>query len=152
VTAVYLAASSRDLPRAKRWRDALLQAGLVVASTWIESVEAEGAANPQTASREQRQKWAGACYAEVRSANIVWFLAPPPDAPSCGAWCELGAADTGYAIVICSGPGTEQSIFCALGEEYSSDFLAFAAIVRAHEQKLFNPPIPETDITGAEEW
>lgn len=148
MTAVYIAASSRDIARAKRWRSALLEAGLTVVSTWIESIEAEGEANPRTASREQRSRWAGKCYAEVRSAHVLWLLTPPPDAPSCGAWCELGAAETGYAIVICSGAGTDQSIFCALGEEYASDFHAFAAIVRAHEQKLFTPPHP----AGSEEW
>lgn len=140
MTAVYIAASSRDLPRAIRWRDALLEARLTVVSTWIESVQAEGEANPANATREQRQAWASRCYSEIRSANVLWLLAPPADAPTCGAWCELGAAETGYAIVVCSGPGINRSIFCALGEEYASDFEAFAAIVRAHEQRPFIPP------------
>lgn len=139
MTAVYIAASSLDMARAKRWRTALLEAGLAVTSTWIESIEAVGEANPATATREQRLGWAQQCATGVRNANILWLLSPPLDAPSCGAWCELGVAQNNYTTVVCSGPTTHQSIFCALGAEYASDFEAFAAICLLHQQDVFIP-------------
>ena len=126
---IYLAASSADIDRAKHWRDRLVDAGIEVTSTWITNVEKVGAANPRDATREQRAEWMRGCFREVSSSDVLWFLVPPLDKPTRGAWMEFDYALEHVQDVFASGD-TLQSIACALADdEYATDEEAFAALV-----------------------
>jgi nucleoside 2-deoxyribosyltransferase len=125
---VYLAAASSDLDRVDRWAAALAATGVRVVSTWPANVRSVGSANPREASRLDRARWAERCLAEVRAAHVVWFLVPPIDKPTRGAWFEIGYALAQSQAVVASGD-TRQSIFCAVADyEYASDAEAFDSI------------------------
>jgi hypothetical protein len=128
---VYVAASSAEIERAKRWRDRLRQAGVDAMASWIDSIEQAGAANPDSWPPVQRRRVALECLSEAATALTVWFLVPPkayPDLATRGAWAEIGFAYGGARQLVFSGD-TRQSVFCALGAEYSTDEEAFARIL-----------------------
>lgn len=132
---VYIAASSSEIDRVLNWSAALRYAGVRVVSTWPETIALVGDANPRDATRQQRREWVRQDLAEVDNSRLVWFLVPPIDKPTRGAWVELGYNlgawtwdSKGETRLVCSGD-TKQSIFCALGEEFASDEEAFAWIV-----------------------
>jgi len=124
---VYLAGSTQDIERAKRWRDALVSAGVEVVSTWIEVVEKVGSGNPQDATKVQRADWSTTDLAEVASADVLWLLVPPADKAARGAWLEFGYAVERRITLISSGD-TRQSIFTAMGIELETDEDAFYLI------------------------
>lgn len=133
MTSLYLAASSADIARAVHWRDKLQNYAVEVISTWIENVRRVGSGNPRDASHDDRRAWSLQCLAEVRAADVLWFLVPTVEIATRGAWLELGYAigrgvARGGPRIICSGD-TKQSIFCALGEEFELDQDAFAAAI-----------------------
>jgi hypothetical protein len=124
---VYIAASSADIERAEHWRDRLIAAGVHVNSSWMAGIRAVGAANPRDASPEQRAMWARQCLLEVVEADVLWLLVPS-GATSFGACWESGAASVSDVRIISSGD-TLRSIFTALGDEFSDDDTAFAAVL-----------------------
>lgn len=119
---IYIAASSHplEIARAKSVRERLIARGHVITSTWIENVEAVGAANPRNASKRERSVWMRRCLDEVCASDALLFLVPPLDRPTRGAWMELDRAIAKCREVVCSGD-TLQSIGCALGLETDSD-------------------------------
>lgn len=126
---VYIAGSSADIDRVDRWAAALTEAGITVVSTWTANVRAVGHANPRDASPSDRCGWARQCWLGVARASLIWLLVPPVDAPTRGAWAELGYAVSLGKPLVCSGD-YRQSIFCAEGVEFSRDADAFAHIAR----------------------
>lgn len=128
VTTVYVAASSRDLARAKRWTRALLDCNIGVSSTWIESVESVGEANPRNASSASRRRMAERCITGIAESDILWLLVPSAPLVSAGAWCEFGFAWMTNRVVIASGD-TKLSVFSALALEFETDAAAFSEIL-----------------------
>lgn len=124
---LYLAASSADIDRARRWRDQLVAAGITVTSTWIENISQVGDANPRGAARSKRSEWSVDDLIQVDNSDTLWLLAPPADKPTRGAWLEFGYAVAKRLAVVSSGD-TKQSIFTALGMEFADDHSAFVAI------------------------
>lgn len=144
---VYIAGSSKptERARAKRWHTSLRKLGVEVTSTWIESVEKHGAGNPREMSISEREACARSCIDGVRAADLLWLLVPPLEAPSRGAWFELGlmyeASSRALPSMICSGD-TKQSIFCALGQECIDDAEAFVEVLyKAKHHDIANRPI-----------
>lgn len=129
MTKLYLAGSSADADRCARWHAKLVAQGIAVTSTWLSVIATVGSANPRDASRDDRERWSTADLAELHAADVVWFLVPPIDKPTRGAWLELGVAVSANKRVVCSGD-TRQSIFCALGEEFATDEDAFLAVTQ----------------------
>ena len=125
---VYLAASSSDAARARRWHGHLLTAGITVTSTWLEVVEKVGNANPRTASKADRYAWSIEDLRQIDDAQLLWLLVPPLHAPTRGAWGELLFAYAKQKHVLASGD-TRQTIFTALAEEFETDEAAFARVV-----------------------
>lgn len=130
----YLAASSRELDRAKLWRDRLTAGGVRVLASWIDNVERVGEANPRTATKQQRLMWATSNIREMQAAQVLWFLAPQPTTPNCGGWYEAGFAYCAAQRVVFSGD-TKQSIYCSTGLEFDSDEEACLAILGMLEIK-----------------
>jgi len=124
---VYLAGSTQDIERVKRWKGALVSVGVEVVSTWIEVIEKVGGANPRGATKVQRADWSTTDLAEVASADVLWFLVPPADKATRGAWLEFGYAVARHITLISSGD-TRQSIFTAMGIELETDEDAFYLI------------------------
>lgn len=133
----YLAASSADISRAKLWRDKLVANGVNVVSTWIETVEQVGNANPRNATTAQRHGWSLDDLVQIDKAYVFWFLVPPMTSPTRGAWLEFGYAINRFWFVsdkmtkpVCIASGdTKQSIFCALATEFETDEQAFEHVV-----------------------
>lgn len=138
VESIYVAASSKDIERAKHWIEHLALAGIHVTSTWIASIEKAGSANPRsTADADQRSARWGYADENVRcieQAQVLWLLVPPHDKPTIGAWYEAGVADTMKKIVIASGDDTERTVFTARASEFRTDLQAFAEICRLHKE------------------
>lgn len=123
---IYLAGSSLEMLRAKRWKAALIEAGFEVVSTWIESIEEVGQANPRHATYKERFARSTTDLAELRSARWAWFLVPSIHKPTKGMWVELGVAyEFRDSIRLVSSGDTRQSIFCALTNEFQTDEEAF---------------------------
>lgn len=129
---IYISAASTpdQIGRVATWARRLKEANVEVVSTWPETVAAAaGVGNPRGAETRQRRQWSWIDLAEVGSADALWFMVPPADVQTRGAWVELGVAYT-HGIRIVSSGDTKQSIFTALGEEYETDEEAFDALVR----------------------
>lgn len=127
---VYLSGSSAplEIDRVALWHNRLTKAGIHAVSTWPAVIAASGSVgNPRDASIDQRRTWSQIDLAEVRTADVLWFLVPSMLIPTRGAWLEMGVAIERGAPVISSGD-TKQSIFTALGDEYETDDEAFAAL------------------------
>lgn len=129
MTSVYVAASSADIDRAERWMAALRDAGKQVTSSWPANVRKVGAANPRHASDAERVVWSTNDLSQIANADVLWFLAPPLEMPTRGAWIEFGVAVARDIAVVSSGD-TKQSIFCSLGVELLTDSDAFDWICR----------------------
>lgn len=127
---IYVAASSGEIERAKYWMQRLRDAGFTVVSTWPETVEKVGDANPRTAADTDRLCWSLEDLRQVKAADVVWMLAPAPSGGSGrGAYVEIGVAHALGKPLVLSGD-TKQSIFCALGVEFAEDIDAFTHIVK----------------------
>ena len=99
---VYLAGSSRELPRARAARAALLELGLVVAGgDWIEEVDTHGSVGLRL-PQDVRETIAAAWVASIRGAGVVCALVPD-DHVSVGLVHELGVARAlGRPVVLAS--------------------------------------------------
>jgi hypothetical protein len=125
---VYVAASAGgdSYPRVTAAIAALRAEGFTVTCTWPEVVAATpGGANPRDATVLQRRGWSTTDLAEIDAADALWFLVPEMPATTRGAWFEAGYAYSSHKHVVFSGD-TKQSVFCALGVEFSSDAAALA--------------------------
>lgn len=131
---VYIAGSSAasERERIRAWHERLRSLGITVTSTWLEAVDAAGEANPRAWLKERRKEYAIADLAAAMGADLVWFLVPPIETATRGAWGELCAAyvERQYAqnTLVASGD-TKQSIFCALAAEFTNDLDAFIFIL-----------------------
>lgn len=152
---VYLAGSSApsERPRVEKWIAKLTEAGITVTSTWLDSVKREGSGNPRDATADQRRHWAMTCLDEVRRSTLVWFLVPPPEASTRGAWFEIGflTGEVGPDAFIASGD-TKQSIFCALAydDECETDEAAFERVLNhardgVHDSEPLSPFVFDGD-------
>jgi len=142
--AIYVAGASSEIARAKHVMQRLREAGLVVTSTWIDTITSVGDANPMGAPREQRYIWSATDLNEVSQASIFYLLLPDKGVTTSGAYVELGYAAALQAIfemaraagaappeasrwLVCS--GEERSIFTALCDHFETDDAAIDAIV-----------------------
>lgn len=119
---VYIGASSSQIDRV-RAAEVLLRARLpevVFASTWPDEVALVGDPNPRDATDAARATMAYGCLDRVDASDVMWFLVPPIDIVTRGAWCELDRAYTRRIPVVASGD-TKQSVFCALALETPDD-------------------------------
>lgn len=140
---VYVAGSSDERERAKKWMKALRDAGVEVTSTWVETIDGEqrGVANPHDAPLADRERFALANLSQVGQADVVWMLAPGVGHGR-GAYWEGG---WGYAMgkmLVSSGmrdgvSNTKQSVFTALGREFADDSEAFDFIVNSTSTSIW---------------
>lgn len=147
---VYVAGASSESDRARRAVERLRAAGLEVTCTWLDVVASVGDANPTDVSAAQRRSWSVVDLAEVVRADVLWFLVPPASIQTRGAWVELGHAYAHNKQIVCSGPDTAQSIFCALGAEFSSDSEALGFITAAptlRRKTITIPPAAPVELT-----
>lgn len=119
---VYVAASSKQLDRARAAMAQLRAAGHTVTHDWPTIIEARGTANPLDATDDERWDWAIDDLEGVKAADVLWFLVPAEE--GAGAFVELGYALAIKKPVICSG-AYARSIFTAMTVCYDRDDLAF---------------------------
>lgn len=115
---VYVAGASAEPERVRWAMDAVRDAGAAVTLDWLAPIEAGVPANTGLSDAERRQ-YARADLDAVVSSDVLWLLAP--EAPSAGAWVELGHALRCHVVVIVSGPARKRSIFAALAVECDTD-------------------------------
>lgn len=135
---IYIAASSKEITRAKRWMALATQAGFEVVSTWPATIEKVGDANPRTASDEQRCGWTNTDIAEVRKADLLWLLVSSTDV-SFGACFEFGVAHERGIHTVASGD-TKRSIFTSVADEFDDDTAAFAHICKVRDDMRRSGP------------
>jgi hypothetical protein len=131
VTAVYVAGSSRELERAEAVIAALRSAGVHVTGDWVGHIRdcrAAGVATDAELSDDEARAVALLDLDALDRACTLLLLAPAPEAPSCGAWVELGAAYLAGLRLVISGPHARQSIFTRLGHIYDTDDEAVLAL------------------------
>lgn len=127
---IYVAGSSADMPRINAAIASLRAAGHEIGCTWPGIVASVGDANPVNAPTSDRAGWSAQDLSEVLDADLVWFLVPPRDVPTRGAWVEAGYA-LGHDMTVVFSGETKQSVFTALGREFESDAEALEWIGRA---------------------
>ena len=112
---VYVAGSSREIPRVRAAHRALREAGFELAYDWTHGVEAAVARGVSEDAMPDGEAHAVATrdLAGVNAADVVWLLAP--EQPTRGAWVELGVADALGSDIVVSGPRCRQSVFTRLG-------------------------------------
>lgn len=126
---IYIAGSSREVPRVRAAMDIARLAGLVVTLDWTRDVELVGQANPPDASESDCRRWATADLIAIDRAVFFWLLYPQH--PSPGAFFEFGAAWRAGRTLIVSGPGQNGSIFSALAHGRVEDDAEVHALLRA---------------------
>jgi hypothetical protein len=143
VAYVYVAGSSNELPRVKRFIEAVVARGHTVTHDWPAEVEEVGNANPLDASLKQRRTWASADLHGVAAADLVVVLMPE-GAASFGAGVEFGyALERGIPIVVS-------------GQYLKSIFTAFATCYEHDDEVLerlpviTDGPIPDCDCRDCE--
>lgn len=109
---VYLAGSSQEKDRASARKVELAREGHEVVSTWHDLEYEPGSDRDETATR--RFAIAVRCIDELRSADVVWLLAPSTF--SIGAWVELGVAIQAGKPLIVSGAGAHDTAFTELAD------------------------------------
>jgi hypothetical protein len=119
---VYVAASSKQLDRARMWMAALRAMGHTISHDWTASIEERGEANPPDATRDECWDWAIDDFAGIDTADVVWVLMPTTE--GFGAAVELGYALALRKPVIVSGVWN-RSIFTAMAVCYDRDDQAF---------------------------
>lgn len=115
---VYVAGSSRELPRVRWAMDEIRAIGGTITEDWASKVERQLADGMTDAdlSEHVRSEAVEACLNGVRAADVFWLLAPPDTAPSRGAWVELGYAlglrrAGAHLAIVASGGHARRSIF-----------------------------------------
>ena len=138
VSSVYVAASSKEMPRAKRVMELLRKSGLIVTSTWCEEIDKVGQANPLDASEDDRVRWSETDLNEVEAADCLLHLYPLVGS-GFGSGVELGTMLTlrkhsepsSPKFVISVGENRRSSIFTALADvQCDTDDEGIAAVVR----------------------
>jgi nucleoside 2-deoxyribosyltransferase len=115
---------------------ALKAHGFVVTCSWPEVVaNTAGGANPRNASHDERRTWTTQDLLEIDQADALWFLVPSTPTTTRGAWFEAGYAYASNKYLVFSGD-TKQSVFCALGYEFSTDDAALRHLRWLRERKL----------------
>lgn len=134
---IYVAASSAEIDRAEKWMAALRKDGIVVTSTWPETirrVQAEralslkDACNPKVATVSDRRMWSMENINAVINAEVFWLLVPGPENPSQGAYFEFATAWRERKLTFASG-GDQKFVFTSLAHSlFEQDEYAFDAI------------------------
>jgi nucleoside 2-deoxyribosyltransferase len=122
---VYIAASSKELGRAKAVKALLEDYGHQVTHDWMAEVEKVGSANPEGASQQDLARWASEDLAGVDNADFFWLLMPEDG--GLGAFWEAGYAQARGKVLIVSGRHS-RSIFTIFAHRYDSDVEAFEAV------------------------
>ena len=129
---VYLAASSSDLPRVRRWVRAIEAAGLTLSSRWFDDT---GLGCDSALERERQDEIANDCMMALAKSRIVWVLCPRSLVG--GSLVELGMAiafasfDRGRQVVV-TGHGSHDTVFTGLRSVFRdpSDDVGFVEVVR----------------------
>lgn len=108
---IYLAGSSKpaERPRVAAIMGQLhVMAGLHVVHDWLVEVDANDAMPEHELDARTRRSAMDLDYNAIDVADYMWFLAPPPESPTKGGWCELGYATcrsrmTGSPLILISG-------------------------------------------------
>ena len=132
--AVYVAAASSEMERAKRVTAKLKEMGYRVISTWIDTITNVGDANPMHAPVKDRQQWSMDDLNQVLDAQVMCLLLPPKPIETIGAYVEFGfalafqmlaeqtraaGAPAPERYILTAGP--ERSIFTALSMHFATD-------------------------------
>lgn len=126
---VYVAASSDEQERAKKWIAELRANGVPVTSNWIETIAANGGKpNPRGVDANLVRLHAAATNEEaIDASSVLWFLVPS-SSPGCGGFWESGYARKAGKHLVFSGD-THRTVFCAQGHEFATDSDAFRYIL-----------------------
>ena len=137
---IYIAGSSKEIPRALHWTTEAKRVGLYVTSNWIQNIKrvAEertggdivAAANPISASHADQLQWSLDNIHAIRKSKQLWLLIPNRATPSQGAFFEFGIAYERNIHTIASG-GDPSAVNTALAtRRFETDEQAFAMICR----------------------
>ncbi len=131
---VYIAGASAEPQRVRRWMDRVVDDGHELAWDWLKTVERAGSAN-EGLGEELRHSASKDDLEAIERADVLWLLAP--EAPSCGAWAEVGYAirvrdrdrreqyDRPLRILV-SGKARGRCIFTSFADkDFDSDSIAF---------------------------
>ena len=110
----YVAASSKEVARARRVMARIRRAGGCIVHDWTVPVMKYGA-NPKTATEFERREWANECTDGIKMCDEVVALVPEPKNYSLGLMFELGFAfGEGKLIThVDACDGSKSSVFLA---------------------------------------
>lgn len=129
---IYLAGAIRELERCKAWAEMIRNCDRTELShDWIAKVDAAVAAGKlrdRDLEEALRRELAEDDLDGIRSADLVWLLAPAEKGVGC--WVELGYSLATERRIVVSGDH-ERSIFCSLADVTTrEDAVAWAGIYR----------------------
>jgi len=137
---IYIAGPSRNLFLVKHWRDKCREAGFTITHDWIAAIEEAKTANPIPLSSsdrvdarldQDRRGWSLDDIDGIITADVLWLIVDK-EAPSAGAWTELG-----YALCR-RGRGDTPRIILASGDVYESIFTSLANMCFRTHPECFN--------------
>lgn len=131
IHSVYVAAASAEVSRARHAMRELEIHGYEVTSNWPDVIESVGVANPPGATAFDRRHWSWTCLQQLERASVLWLLMP--EAPTVGAFVELGYAIARAKRIVTSGD-TRRSIFTSTGQEFATDGDALAFLLSRKEE------------------
>lgn len=132
LTKVYVAGSSKELARAQAFMQKLDDNDIHVTSTWPKVIGKVGSANLADATLEQLTKWTLRDFAEIDDADILALLLPALDAPTVGAWIELGYAFARDKLIVGAGPHRRIFTPPMIPVVYETDDQLAALIIERH--------------------
>ena len=129
IPSVYVAGVSKELERCKYWIAELEKTGIRVTTDWTKPVEKYGSSGVELS---QAEKWffARANLRGIQESDIMWLLAPPPEATSIGMWIEFGYSFWQVRKILISPPVSDRCIFATLPQvlEFATDEEAYKFI------------------------
>lgn len=132
---VYVAGSSKEMPRVKRVMEMLRGAGYEITFDWVAEIERVGNANP--ADLSQRKKSALSDVEGVLDADVILALHPGPGIVTAGLWFELGVQ---YGYLACRADNEEFDDDLQRPPHTRSEFLAASPVFISYEKEAFTGP------------
>lgn len=119
---LYLAGPSRELPRIVALRTALVNAGHVVTSRWIDIILAEGSEHDKEISEERLMECAAINLYDLADAEMMVYVVESAGGKSVGAGVELGyqMRTCRDRIVVLNDVGGKATLFALLAHRVDS--------------------------------
>lgn len=135
---IYVAASGAEVDRASRAMRSLEAMGARIVGDWTAAILGQGREGT-TMRPEDRVNASVQQLVAVRHAHGLLLLVPPDEAPSIGAWVELGVAWSTGIPIVASHPGPRLPFMASWALHDLTDESAALRLLRIIESAIGGP-------------